>query len=60
MFENPASRRDFARLENGVRPHILADEYFNSRGNPPQLLADYWSILSPLNNLSIRREIPLC
>jgi len=33
-------------------------EYFNSRDNPPRILADYRSLLSPLNNLSIRCEIP--
>jgi hypothetical protein len=37
-------------------PHILADEHFNSRDNPPRILADYRTldgVLKPLRTLPL-------
>jgi hypothetical protein len=64
MFESPAIQRGFTPIlikimEFNKRPadwkrsppHILADKYFNLRGNPPRIVADYRTldgVLKPL------------
>ena len=64
MFESPAIQRGFTPILIKIMefnkcpadwkrspPHILADEYFNLRDNPPRILADYRAldgVLKPL------------
>jgi hypothetical protein len=52
-FKNPACQRDFA--SDSLKSKVLS----KARDNLPRKLADHWSLLSPLNILSNRCEIPL-